>query len=442
MILLYMLNLLLWLGLLILPPLYFTFYFRLNRINLLTIYAFFTIPPQIVTTLTGPLFLLRGGLFNPYFQYALIVQNVHDSLTFAALIFFVHIFSHQRMRDFLESWLHLENHPARPGRMRLAADIFYGLFLVCFVLLARHDYGVIPWILNPRMGYQFHRTGAGEWYALCITFLALATVLGTIYTSSLTAFFTRLPLYLFGVYLLGSKGYIISYTAYLLSVLAIRRFRYLGVTFVLLTSVSLLLFVYNFTSSMHGLNLMKIATYSDYFVNDAMYYQRYLNGQIPLYHGEIFFSSFWRIVPRALYPNKPYSYGIILIDDIFYPGEAQKGFTPAFASVPYFADFGWIGVVLSGLLNPATVLIAFLYTIVFPRINTLNLRQGYQHPRVLLYALLIVAAPAFLAFFDFPLDALFFGFIVLVIEIICKLKILYAHHSQQIRTSNLRTTST
>ncbi|CEK19126.1 hypothetical protein CWRG_02399 [Chthonomonas calidirosea] len=425
--LLYVGNLLLWLFLTLLPPIYFSIYFRLGTLNLLTIYALFTIPPEIVTTLSGPLFLLKDGLFNPYFQYALLVQNVHDGLAFLMLTLLVRLLSAQPFRGYLERLMRSGGLAARPKRMRLAADLFFALFCLCFVLLARHSYGVVPWILNPRMGYQFHRAGAGQWYALCITFLSLATVLGTVYTTSSTSLFKRLPLYLFGVYLLGSKDYILLYTAYFLTILSLRKFRYFRATFFLLVLISIALFAYIFISSMHGLGIEQIATYSDYFVNAAMYYQRYLNGQIPLYHGEIFLSSFWRIVPRALYPNKPYSYGITLINDIFYPGQASKGFTPAFATVSYFADFGWIGVVLSGLLSPTNVLTALLYVMVLPRLPYLDLTRTQQSPRMLLYAFLLIAAPAFLTFFDFPLDVLFFGFIVGIVEIICRLRILYRH---------------
>lgn len=423
---LFVANLLVWLTLLVAPPLYFTRAFRLPWINILTIYAFFSIPAEVVTSIVGPLFMLPGRLFNPYFQYALLVQNVHDLLAFIVLASLVKLFCMQPLRGLLERLMRSSSGPARPERMRLAADIFLGLFAICFLLLARHSYGVLPWILNPRMGYQFHRAGAGQWYALCITFLAMATVLGTIYTSSTSRLLARLPVYLFGVYLLGSKDYLLLYTAYFLAILAIRRSRYLPLTFALLTITSLGLLAYNFASSMNGLSLEKLATYSDYFVNAAMYYERYLNGQLPLFHGQIFLTSFWRIVPRALYPDKPYAYGISLINEIFYPGEAAKGFTPAFASVPYFADFGWIGVVLSGLFNPATALMAFLYALVLPRLQAFNIKTYTKHPRLLLYAFLLIAAPAFLTFFDFPLDALFFAFLIVMVELICRLRLLYS----------------
>jgi len=317
-----------------------------------------------------------------------------------------------------------DTHLAKPARMLFAADLFYGLFILCFILLAEHNYSVLQWIINPRIGYQLYRTGAGQWYAFCITFLALATVLGTVYALSTRAFLIRMLLSIFGVYLLGSKGFIITFTAYFLVILSIRRTKYFGILFIGLTSIASVLFVYSFVTAMAGIGLEQIAAYSDYFVNDARYYQRLLTNQLPLYHGQIFLTSFWQLVPRAIYPEKPYVYGPILLDEVFYPGAAQKGSTPAFATAPYFADFGWPGVILSSLFSLSNVFKGLLYAFVLPRLDSLNLRQATQHPRLILYAFLILAAPAFLTFFLFPFDFIFFGFIVLSVEIICRLKIL------------------
>ena len=55
--------------------------------------------------------------------------------------------------------------------MFLVSFVFLLLFLISFYLLSS-TFGFINWILSPRTGYQYHRVGAGEYYAFALLFLS------------------------------------------------------------------------------------------------------------------------------------------------------------------------------------------------------------------------------------------------------------------------------
>ncbi len=431
MIALYILNILLIPVLALAAPIYFTRYFRLGWINLLIIPVIVNLPVGLLTTLSGPAVFLADGLFNPYFQYALFVSNVYSLLGILTMIWIVRLLvRHPRASRFIERAAR-QGVSVRPERMRAAGWLFLGLFVVSFVLLAQPTYGLVNWILSPRTGYQLYRTGAGQWYAFAITFLSVSMVLATVYARSTYTVIAQAPIYLFGTYLLGSKGFIIDFTAYLVIILAIRQFRYFKPFALVVLVASTALVAYNLASAVGGYGLEEIASYSDYFVNAAKYYERYLDGSLPLYHGEIAFSSFWGLVPRALYPNKPYVYGVIKVIDVFYPGAAEASGTPAFATVDYFADFGWLGVFFNGIVNPANVMNAFLYALVLPRLAAFNIRNRIAHSSVLTYAFLLLVGPAFLFFFGFPLNIVLFYAIVKTIDVTNRLHVVESTRAPQ-----------
>jgi hypothetical protein len=68
-------------------------------------------------------------------------------------------------------------------------------------------------------------------------------------------------------------------------------------------------------------------------------------------YGAVFSSSFWAYVPRAIFPEKPFEYGAILVNSIIYPGAAEDGYTPALLPwFQYYFDFGVMGVIIFGCI--------------------------------------------------------------------------------------------
>jgi hypothetical protein len=420
---LFIANLILALLLPLAEPIYFTRYFKLSWLNPLTLAQTWLIPFNLLAMLPGPIIFLDKGLLNPYYQYALAVQNVHFLAHFITIVLLVRLFTKRRAMAQLAERINEMTGPARPARMLICSGIFFAAYVFSFLLLAT-PFGIGHWLANPRAGYQIGRTGQGEWFALAITFLSVSIVLFTLYVRRNSTILWLTPIYLASVYILGSKGLIINFAVFVLIALAIRHYRYLkGVTVVILF-VSLALALSNFASlNEANLGVETFANYADYFVNAAHYYEAYQSGSVPLYHGEIALTNFWALVPRALVPDKPHVYGMMTIDEIFYPGSADIGSTPTFQTVDYFADFGWLQVILSGIFGPQTLGGAFLYAMVLSRLGRLNIRTGVPHTRMLLYLFLWLAAPMFLFFFDFPLDMILFGLIVLIVEVANRLRL-------------------
>lgn len=61
----------------ILKPIYFTRFFRLSLLNPFTILFFTTVPLIIFKAYIGPAFILKQGLFDQYFQYAIFMTNIY-----------------------------------------------------------------------------------------------------------------------------------------------------------------------------------------------------------------------------------------------------------------------------------------------------------------------------------------------------------------------------
>jgi hypothetical protein len=422
--LLYLLNIAFFFFATIFPPIYLTRQFRLGWANFLTIPLAIGLPISALTSFSGPYFTLEDSCFNPYFQYALLVNNVHVLVGGLTLITLIRLTVTQRPLVRLADRFMRSGGTARPERMRAAALVFLSLYVLSFLILTQ-SFGLLNWLADPRSGYQYHRAGAGQWYALCLTFLSVSMVLATTYARSTYGAIALAPLYLGLVFLLGSKSFIIGFTLYLINILAIRRFRYLAPVAIVILGAGAASTISTFIQSQKGFGLEQISSYSDYYVNAAMYYQDYLSGKLPLFHGQITLSSLWDLVPRSAYPDKPYAYGTILVDEYYFPGAAANTSTPAFATIEYFADFGWPQVILSAIFSVPTLITAFLYSILLPRLQTLNLNNQVPHSRFLAYIYLIVLAPFFLYFFDFPLNDLLLLGIGAVINLVNKLRVAY-----------------
>jgi hypothetical protein len=145
-----------------------------------------------------------------------------------------------------------------------------------------------------------------------------------------------------------------------------------------------------------------------------MYLKEYLNKKIDLYYGRIFISDFWSLVPRSLYPNKPFAYGVVLINEYFFPGAAELTNTPAFGGpIAYFADFGIIGVILFTLFNPIIIIRSLLY---IKLVKNINLKSVMNNN---LYFLLFILfySPYLFMLIAFPIN-IFLTFIILIIIVI------------------------
>lgn len=422
MIPLYVLNIAAYFLVAVFAPIALTRSFRLGWVNFITIPLAIGVPIGALTSFSGPYFILEDGCFNPYFQYALLVSNVHGLVGGLMLLALIRLAVSRRPLVRLAERFVRSGGPAKPERMRAAALLFLALFALSFLMLTQ-SFGLVNWIADPRTGYQSHRAGAGQWYALCLTFLGVSLVLSTTYARSTYRMIALVPVYLALIYLLGSKSFIIAFTMYLINILAIRRFRYLTPVAIVILSAGAASTINTFIQSQKGFGLEQISSYSDYFVNAAMYYQDYLSGKIPLFHGQMLLTSLWDLVPRSVYPDKPYAYGTILIDEYYFPGAAAGTSTPAFATIDYFADFGWPQVIFSAILSVQTFLSAFVLSVLLPRLEAFNLNNRVPHTRFLAYIYIFTLTPFFLYYFDFPLNTLLLLVIMGLINLMNRLRV-------------------
>ena len=141
-----------------------------------------------------------------------------------------------------------------------------------------------------------------------------------------------------------------------------------------------------------------------------------------LVSGEIYFSDFWNLVPRGLYPNKPYVFGITHVNEFFFPGAAELTNTPAFGgSVNYFADFGIIGIILFSFLNPIKFISYFFLGQLLKNYNFNIITKNSK----ILFLFILFVGPYFLFYLIFPLNMIIFFIILLIIIVFNSLHLNY-----------------
>jgi len=95
-------------------------------------------------------------------------------------------------------------------------------------------------------------------------------------------------------------------------------------------------------------SLRESLAYYDYFDNAARYVGRADRFGPPW--GGTMLSTLWEYVPRALYPDKPYVYGNIVVNEYWFPGAAQEGYTPGWLPwILLHLDVGVVDVSTGGL---------------------------------------------------------------------------------------------
>jgi len=351
------------------------------------------IPAESIKLLAAPALVIDGGLWNPAFQYAVLMTNI---LTFSQIygtIFFFKVAGAAR----IEKHLPIRATYLTTDDLVRASYCFLAIYLCAFYLLASAELGLVNWLKNPRVGYQLYRTGQGHWYAIALNALSVAAILSFLATPSPTAIILKTIVFLAMAYALGSKAIMLSmFTASMIMLFYI-RWQHLGKFFLFASPIIFGLLIWNlYLALSDGFELRSIVEYFDYYINATEYYAGILNREISLFYGEIFTSSFWAYVPRALVPDKPFVYGILHINEIFYPGQAELTNTPAFGgAVEQYADFGILGVLFFGFFSSQAALNGILFHLLF------------RAPRMTVSRVNMVSFLAFLALFG-PLFGIYF----------------------------------
>jgi hypothetical protein len=407
---LYALNILAAVALMFWPAWFSRRVLGLPTLNPFTVSMAIGLPVQMFKFFGGPMALIDDGLADTGYQFALLMSNVQIVAQTLGTVLFYQFFTKTRVDRYLPL-RRLKFVATDLGRAEVALLLLCGL---SYVILALSDFGLVGWLTNPREGYQLHRTGAGQWYALAQSFLGAAFVVSFMHRPTARHVLTRTLLYLFLSFFLGSKGVMLAIFISAVVFLWFIRWKHLNKLLLVGTPVVIVLLLFNLYLAMSdGFGIDTILEYFDYFKNAADYYRAYFTGEVKLFHGEVLLTSLWAYAPRGFWPDKPVVYGILLVDEIFYPGQAELTNTPAFGgAVEQFADFGIPGVVVLSLFSAQSIVTAFFSYLTFRR-------PGIEFGRVTLAAIAIMVvqfAPGFGSYFPGALYAVVLGLVLLVVR--------------------------
>lgn len=244
------------------------------------------------------------------------------------------------------------------GSERFATRFSSGKFLLllcgavfAFACLAVIGGGGLLWLTDPRAAYLANRKGAGPFYALTQWFLMFA-MLYYLWSRKPSGIRLLVVLAFFcgTTYFMGSKNNMLShiiittiYYHFLVRRIPTYIFLMIG-PLVPLAALSLVVI-----QGGYGSFLEALFYFQDYFATVAHFLARF--DEFGYRYGGAWLSSLWFYVPRALYPNKPFEYGLTLIHQVLFPGSAALGHTPGL--LPWalaYLDFGVAGVFFDGMM--------------------------------------------------------------------------------------------
>lgn len=373
-------------------------------LNPITLMAICMMPIDFFRLFVGQMYL-GDGLMAPPYQFAVLMTNLQQSITLFMLI----LASRLQITRSLPSLIPRFGQYS-PADLRRLSRLFFLLYLVAFVILSMRTGGVGSWLSDIRGSYIEKRDGNGLFYAAAVSFLSVSYFFEGVSSSGSRGFALRSLIYLGAIYVLGSKGFVLQFFIFLLIILQRQGRVNLGRVLLIGLPSAFALLLINFASQRDTLDFAGVAEYFDYYPNAAMYYADYFRGAIPLFHGNVILTSFWEYVPRSLFPEKPYVYGILHVVEFYYPGGAESGNTPAFqGGVPQFADFGVPGVFIFALFNwvPLVYFAGLRYAVKCRAF----LNHGPMTGRTIVICLLLFA-PSFGSFLPLGLIILLLMFIV------------------------------
>jgi len=222
---------------------------------------------------------------------------------------------------------------------------YLSLSLVLYYFYLLH--GNFLGLFDPRQAYQSSRAGVGFLWAGYIFFISSWVL---VRYNNKSNYVVTFMVYALAAYQSGSKGLLIGIIAPFIA------FGYLNkkgskpffITAILLAIVGALNLFSAFDDPVAIFERAK--SYFDMFHNSVMVYEDYLDDQFTFQYGAIYLSSIWQYVPRILYEEKPYAWGVASLVEMYFPGIASRG-TPSFGQyTAEFADFGFFGFILA-LLN-------------------------------------------------------------------------------------------
>ena len=291
-------------------------------------------------------FILNIGIY---------VSNYHEAI----ILFFIILYSSTLSKFIgymLGSKISLrykiidEQLPYKKYKYKNLRKLCFIVGIIAFIFLGLNGVGVKEWIINPRNAYMHGRSGNGIYYVLFQLSIIISAIL---FLCDLYYKREKKYRYIFWIiisYFTGSKmqilGIILIYFFYKdIFVRKINIKKTIIICVFGLVAVMALMFI---QSNITLLN------YSDYYFNFIRLLDYSLNEKWTFFTGKISLENvIWGLIPRALYPDKPYIYGYSKIINIFYPEKViLDGNTPSFSQFCLvYVDFGVIGVCITFFLK-------------------------------------------------------------------------------------------
>lgn len=288
-----------------------------------------------------------------YISYSIIISIVY-LLSFSLAFFIKFTFFDKIYYGFMVYFkLHGEER-----RKRYKSIVFVGfllIFILLFITLMIHSGAGLRWIENPRLAYMNYRSGSGHLYAAARWVLLTAFIFYLWFKNpkAMKAVFTTFA-FSFLAYFFGSKGFIlyfwivlIFYWHYLVKPIKNVTLILAGISiFVLFLSIQLL--------QGTAKDISDTIKYFTYFDATSRFLTKF--NEVGFQYGQAFISQFWSMVPRDLFPSKPYVYGQYIIHETLQPGLLEKGRAIGILGwTRYYLDFGIVGVSLVAFFSGAIV---------------------------------------------------------------------------------------
>ena len=286
------------------------------------------------------------------------------------------------------------------------SKVFFFLALMMLAVLIIISDG--RFLYSPRKAYELDRSGFGMFWVMYYLALSVVFYVTMYKPRSRGKDVLLLCGFIYLYYLTGSKHLILSCLIAGYVVLTVKHGS-MPIVFKTFGGVlALMLLMLNFDQL--GSEDPFFERVQRYFSSLSLAYELFSDlstGRLQHGDGEVFMSSFWSYIPRIVYESKPSAYGPLVLNEIYFPGQAAAGLTVSFGPLSSsFYDFGYLAPFIEFITDIKTL--SYSIAIGLFGAGWLNIRRSLWMP--------VLLAPGFgwglpgLIFFCF---CIFIGFLYL-----------------------------
>ncbi len=227
--------------------------------------------------------------------------------------------------------------------------------------------GLVAWLRSPRIGYQNYRVGFGHLYVASMALLNFSFLFILFFgVNNLKKLLAVTSIFIVSLYFFGSKAPIVAVVFeamvyYNFFIKKIRAAKVILMCLLIALVFSASFMFYGDKDAKDALSV-RILTYASYYDHGARFFADF-DERFEYQYGKEYLSGYWMYVPRAVYPQKPYSYGVVkYVVEKYYPGAGESGHTPAFGGpVEEYLNFGIPGIICIGFFGGYVASLFYVY---------------------------------------------------------------------------------